>query len=239
MAIKKIYKMRPALPVLGVGVTWLVYFLIRPLSFLDVLLCLYISLMVYLVLSLVIPKRVVPDPDEARRQRAAAHNNDEIYRATGNSPVDELQAAGKAHIDTLSQLQAKCQDPALAASIEKLKHSTAAIVEFVHDRRTRVSQARKFMDYYLPTAIKMLSSSNRIDQQGVAGENSTTIKGSVVQAMDLINAAAQKELDSLYADEALDISTDIDVLEQLVKKDGLTYGDYRQAAGKSDVNSDR
>ena len=40
--------------------------------------------------------------------------------------------------------------------------------------------------------------------------------------------ACQKQLDTLYKDDILDVSTDIDVLEQMLKRDGFTEGELSQ-----------
>ena len=39
--------------------------------------------------------------------------------------------------------------------------------------------------------------------------------------MDIVNTAFTKQLDEMYGEDAMDISSDIDVLEAMLKQDGL------------------
>ena len=60
-----------------------------------------------------------------------------------------------------------------------------------------------------------------MDSTGIDGENITATKEKVEGMLDTLCAAFDKQLDSLYGDEALDISTDITVMEQMLQQEGL------------------
>ena len=83
------------------------------------------------------------------------------------------------------------------------------------------------MNYYLPTAIKLLETYDRLSKSGSNGENVTTTLRSVENSMDMIVAAFEKQLDNLYADVAMDISTDIDVLETILETEGLKKSGFQ------------
>ena len=78
------------------------------------------------------------------------------------------------------------------------------------------------MNYYLPTTLKLLNAYDRMSAQGVSGENIDTSLERIRSMMDTITAAFDKQLDSLFGEEALDISTDISVLETMMAREGLT-----------------
>lgn len=78
------------------------------------------------------------------------------------------------------------------------------------------------MTYYLPTTLKLLESYSEIERVGVAGDNMKSAKDNIEKTLDLLVEAYKKLLDQLYQSENMDISSDIDVLEQMMKKDGLT-----------------
>lgn len=78
------------------------------------------------------------------------------------------------------------------------------------------------MDYYLPTTLKLLNSYDRMSAAGISGENISTTLSKVEGMMRTVVAAFEKQLDSLYGAEALDISTDITVLETMMAREGLT-----------------
>ena len=78
------------------------------------------------------------------------------------------------------------------------------------------------MEYYLPTTLKILNAYDRMDSTGIAGDNISTTKAKVERMMDTITQAFDKQLDALFGDEALDISTDITVMEQMLQREGLS-----------------
>ena len=77
------------------------------------------------------------------------------------------------------------------------------------------------MNYYLPTAIKLLETYERLDHQAVKGENIRSSMEDIDRFMYTVADAFEKQLDSLFSDEAMDISADISVFETMLKQEGL------------------
>ena len=82
------------------------------------------------------------------------------------------------------------------------------------------------MTYYLPTTLKLLESYSEIERVGVAGDNMKSAKENIEKTLDLLCEAFKKLLDQLYESDNMDISSDIDVLEKMMKKDGLMGGGF-------------
>ena len=82
-------------------------------------------------------------------------------------------------------------------------------------------QLHSFLSYYLPTTLKILNAYDRMDAAGISGENIDATKKKVEQMMATISQAFDRQLDALFGDEALDISTDITVMEQMLQREGL------------------
>ena len=96
------------------------------------------------------------------------------------------------------------------------------IFDQVKAEPSKLPQIHQFMDYYLPTTLKLLNAYDRMDSTGVSGDNITGTKEKVEKIMGTITAAFEKQLDSLFGTDALDISTDISVLETMLAREGLT-----------------
>ena len=77
------------------------------------------------------------------------------------------------------------------------------------------------MNYYLPTTLKLLNAYDRMDSAGVAGANIDGTKGKIEDMLNTVCVAFSKQLDNLYGEEALDISADIAVMEQMLRQEGL------------------
>ena len=84
------------------------------------------------------------------------------------------------------------------------------------------------MGYYLPTTLKLLKAYETLDKQGVKGENILSSMHDVEMMMDTIIAAFEKQLDNLFQEEALDISSDISVLETMLAQEGLSAGGFSE-----------
>ena len=109
--------------------------------------------------------------------------------------------------------------------IDRLEDLSAKIFAQVKADPKKLPQIRKFMDYYLPTTLKLLNAYDRMGAQGVNGENIDNTMQRVESMMSTIVAAFEKQLDMLFGSEAMDISTDITVLENMMKREGLSEDD--------------
>ena len=98
----------------------------------------------------------------------------------------------------------------------------AAEMSHIRHYIEKLPKIRKFMDYYLPTTLKLLNAYDRMSATGVSGENIDGTLTKVEGMMRNIVAAFEKQLDSLFGADALDISTDITVLETMMAREGLT-----------------
>ena len=106
------------------------------------------------------------------------------------------------------------------------------------DHPEKLPQIRKFMSYYLPTTLKLLRSYDELSRQGVSGQNITGTMEKVEGMMDTIVLAFEKQLDGLFGDQAMDISTDITVLDNMMAREGLTGGDALHKAAQENPVSD-
>ena len=111
------------------------------------------------------------------------------------------------------------------ADIDRLEDLSAKIFAQVKADPKKLPQIRKFMDYYLPTTLKLLNAYDRMGAQGVNGENIDATMQRVESMMGTIVTAFEKQLDMLFGSEAMDISADITVLENMMKREGLSEDD--------------
>ena len=77
------------------------------------------------------------------------------------------------------------------------------------------------MNYYLPTTLKLLKAYARLEKQAVAGENIKSSRQEIERILDKLTEGFRQQLDRLFQADAIDISSDIDVLETMMAKDGL------------------
>lgn len=145
--------------------------------------------------------------------------------ATSYGPeVDSIIADGNRAMAEMGRLYASIDNPEIKHKINELMRVSDKIVQdAIHDPAD-VPQIRKFLDYYLPTTIKLLNAYDRMDSQGIEGENIDGTKKNILEMLDTAIDAFKRQLDSLFANQALDIETDIDVMNTMLRREGLSGG---------------
>jgi 5-bromo-4-chloroindolyl phosphate hydrolysis protein len=144
------------------------------------------------------------------------------HRVTGNPDIDKMIVDKDLAIQEMKRLDEAIEDEVLSERIVHLQEVTERIVNYIIDHPKKKKQVAKFFNYYLPTTIKLLNAYERMDDVGISGMNIDNTKGAVEEMMGTALAAFDKQLDALYADEALDVTTDIKVMENMLKAEGLT-----------------
>ena len=102
-----------------------------------------------------------------------------------------------------------------------MEKTTQAIFTHVAEHPQKLPQIRRFLNYYLPTTLKLLGSYEQLSTQSVKGENITSTLFNIAGMMHTVAHAFEKQLDSLFTDEAMDISADITVFETMLKQEGF------------------
>ncbi|MCR5807963.1 MAG: 5-bromo-4-chloroindolyl phosphate hydrolysis family protein [Clostridiales bacterium] len=200
-------------PLYTAAIVWLVYALLFPLYRVHhFLIAAALAAAAGLIAKAVSKDRVEEVPEEPKPEP----------ETTGNEELDRMLKDGRLAIEEMKRLDDNIADEKISADIVKLERTSAKIFEQVRMDPKKLPQIRKFMNYYLPTTLKLLNAYDRMDQQGVEGVNINSTKEGVEGIMDSIVAAFDRQLDSLFGDQALDISTDITVLENMMAREGLS-----------------
>ena len=131
---------------------------------------------------------------------------------------------------TIRKENAAIPDQELTEQMNNLCIKCEQIFRTVSETPSKAPQVRKFMNYYLPTTLKMLANYRTMQQRGVSYGEMKEARETTVHGMNLILTACQKQIDNLHRDNMLDISTDIDVLEQMLKRDGFTENEIVENA---------
>ena len=117
-------------------------------------------------------------------------------------------------------------DPVMTAKISRLETLSSRIFALAKKDPAKKVQLQKFMDYYLPTALKLLNTYASLSAQDVQGQNITEAKQSIERSMDLLVTAFENQLDKLFQSDALDVTSDIAALEGMLNMDGLTGNEF-------------
>lgn len=222
-------KRKSVVPYYALGGVWLLYAaafpLYKPWHFIFVAVS---SLLVFFLM-----RRICPDVEEQVVEKPREE------KPTGNEALDKMIRDGNLALAEMKRLNESIRDEAISSDITRLEDVCGKIFEQVRADPSRLPQISRFMDYYLPTTLKILNAYDRMGAQGVSGENIAGTMRKVEDIMGTIVRAFEKQLDALFGADAMDISTDITVLENLMQREGLLTGEPGKAAGGTDSDGIR
>lgn len=174
--------------------------------------------------------RVMAQGLDLSTSKKAPDSLESVAQDTGNPEVDTVLQFGRDTIKEIREENAKIPDAGLTQKLNSLEAYCSQIFRCVYDNPAKAGQIRKFMDYYLPTTLKMVKAYRVLGERNLSSSDVQAARKRIDDALGIVLTGCQKQLDNLYKDDVLDITTDIDVLEQMLKRDGLTQTDLDRAA---------
>lgn len=146
--------------------------------------------------------------------KSSVKNDPPAYNFIGNQEYEEK-------LRQIRDLDIAIDNEAVSERIDRIGHLTASIFQVVQEHPDRSDEVRKFMNYYLPTTFKLLKSYNLMEKQSYQGENIAASRKKIENILDSLVHAFEQQLDKLFHAEALDVDSDINVLETMMTSDGL------------------
>ena len=141
-------------------------------------------------------------------------------------PAEETPQQAAAREDDIlreiRQVNDEIPDEVMSAKIDRIEEITGKILAYQKSHPNKEGQLRTFLNYYLPTTLKILRAYAQLDAQGIEGQNISAAKKRIEDMMDQVVSGFEKQLDKLFQDDAMDITSDVEVLENMLKKDGLS-----------------
>ncbi|MCT8975073.1 5-bromo-4-chloroindolyl phosphate hydrolysis family protein [Clostridium sp. CX1] len=171
-------------------------------------------------------------------QEALKHRNEEelrrqeeLKKETNNPEKRELRYAlelGKDYIEQIKNTSDAINREEIGLKLHRLQNIISQIFNYVENNPKKLQEVNKFTNHYLPITLKLVNAYKELNDQPVQGENIKKAKNEIEKSIDVINMAFEKLLDDLFGEVALDISTDISVLETLFTQEGLTKNDFKK-----------
>jgi len=228
---------KPVSPIYAFGAVWLLYSLFFKLSGLGALIkC---ALLAWAISALV--KSIAGDKKKAKNKQSPdteKKTEKEIRReqpeekpaeptvkneqSTGNLELDAIVREGRQSVKRIQELNDDIPDYKISAQLKQIELLTAAIIDQVEKKEDKLRQVRQFNNYYLPTTIRLLEQYVQLQNVGLKGENITAAMQQIEDMLDKVIVAFQKQLDDLFERDVIDITADIQVMEQMMASQGLT-----------------
>ena len=216
-----------AAPIYAFIAAWLVCALIFPLyELVWLILSFAVSLAAGIATAAISGRRPArsAEPASGKQERQEAPSAPAEEKPRYSPEVEKIIADGKLAMREMGRLYSTIDNAEVCKKINEIMRISDKIVQDAVQDESDVPQIRKFLDYYLPTTIKLLNAYDRMSDQGIAGDNLSRSMKSIEEMLDTAIEAYKKQLDSLFENQALDIETDISVMNQMLAREGLTGG---------------
>lgn len=226
-------KNRSVAPIYALGLTVLGYSLLFTLGSVgDYIKCALLAWVVYLLVGGIVKKdRPAQEAQAEETPPREAPPKQEPPKEAPPQPADEpaadpelaaLLRRGREAVRRIQELNDAIPDYRMSAKLKQIEILTSSILSQVEKKPDKRREVRQFMDYYLPTTIKLLEQYVSLQDVGLPGENITTGMARIEAMLDKVIVAFQKQLDGLFARDVVDITADIQVMEQMMAQNGLT-----------------
>ncbi len=160
------------------------------------------------------------------RQKAQEKEQAEQVQSAVSPKVQEVLDRGNAYLREIRRCNDEIPGEEISAKISRMESIVQRIFERAEAHPEIIPDLKKLMDYYLPMTIKLLNAYADMDRQPIQGETIQASKKEIDATLDTLNLAFEKLLDSVFQDTAMDVSSDISVLQTLLAQEGLTGDEF-------------
>ena len=126
-----------------------------------------------------------------------------------------------ANVDEIRAANDRIAEPELSAQIDDIEATCRLILARLEEQPGMLASLRTFLRYYLPVTLKLLTARAKIEGE-VSGGQSAQIAGRIREAMRAVQTAFHKQLDALNEYRFINLESEMDVLADMLKSDGLT-----------------
>lgn len=138
------------------------------------------------------------------------------------SELDAMIASGQDCIRRLRDMNDNIAGEDISAKLFRLENLLKEIFDRLKEQPEQMPKMRKFMDYYLPTTLKLVKAYEQFDAMSIQGQDILEAKAEIEETLDTINSAFGELLNKMFRETAFDVTTDAQVLQTMLAKEGLT-----------------
>ena len=165
--------------------------------------------------------------EESLRQREMEEAKRKEQEEKMSPEILEMIRTGDEYIRKIREANDDIPGEVISEKLDRLEQVVRRIFESVKKHPEQKKEMDKFMDYYMPTTLKLVNAYREFDALEVKGENITNAMQEIENTLDTISRAFEKLLDDLFQDAAFDVSTDISVLQMMLAREGYKEKDFK------------
>ena len=158
---------------------------------------------------------------ELRQSVSGAKPETVTTAAAERSELDEMIAEGQECIKKLRNMNDNIPGEEISAKLFRLENLLKEIFDGLKEHPEQMPQMKKFMNYYLPTTLKLVGAYEEFDDLSSQSAEILEAKAEIEKTLDTINSAFEELLNRMFRETAYDVTTDAQVLQTMLAKEGL------------------
>lgn len=143
---------------------------------------------------------------------------------SGDSACDALILEGRESLKKIREANDRIPDEALSRRIDSIEESCRQIFQRLEENPSLTGNLRSFLRYYLPATLKVLDARAQLDA-GTHSKAAQSVRSRTEDALRMVEEAFKKQLAALDEFRFLNLESEMDVLTDLLKSDGLIDDD--------------
>lgn len=148
---------------------------------------------------------------------------------SGNKKIQEVieptfkekVANAKKQINYLKDMIDKIDDEIVCKDLSGITESANKIITRIEANELKNKTSKKFMEYYLPVCVKIVSRYDEIENQSLTSKDSKEFMQNTAKILKATNKAFRKILNSLYQSDIIDADAEMKVFNTMLTADGF------------------
>lgn len=226
--MKNMKKQRSVVPIYLVALLWAIGgFGFRIHTVFQILLFVLLSVVILVAGSFVFRGRSVeperyeePEEEPEEDDLEEEPENVPVYDIPEDLEVRAMRAERDRAVAEMRRINTHISDVVVSRQINRMESTTDAIFDCVARQPEQKAQVRRFLNYYLPTTLKLLGTYDRLSD---ASSTATNVDGAKKKIGDLMTTIVQSFdhlLNALRRGETLDIKAEVQVLYNVLNAGG-------------------
>ena len=163
-------------------------------------------------------------------------SNDDLKRkkAEGRALTDDnaaLLAKARENLMHLRRIVMRVKNAEIHKKGNEICGQLDMIVQTLKEKQEKIPVARQCLNYYMPTIGDVLTKYQRLEDSGIPADDMTK---KVDMYLRDAKIAMSKQYESLFEDDKMDISVDIEAMRMTARREGLLEENESEEKGKKE-----
>ncbi|MGF0019891.1 5-bromo-4-chloroindolyl phosphate hydrolysis family protein [Sporofaciens sp. SGI.106] len=133
--------------------------------------------------------------------------------------IQKILDVGQSYINKIHDSNAIINDKEISLKLDHMEKIVKTIFREVDLNPRQSGKLGMLLNYYLPTADKLLSTYIDVDEKEIEGDSIRNVKKDIERAIDMLIVSFEGILNQFYEEQELDIASDVSSMEALIAQE--------------------